>query len=68
MDPDDTEEQHRTIEEYERMGLIQVGGDLRTSSTPEAPELIVPGAPQLPKVIPDKDNVIGFPPVPPRAR
>lgn len=68
MDPDDTEEQNRAVEEYERMGLIRVGGDLNMAATPEAPQHILPGPAQLPKVTLDKDNVIEFSPVPPRAR
>jgi hypothetical protein len=66
MDPDDTEEQNRAIEEYERMGLTEVSGDIRIEASPDAPEHILPGPPQLPKSTPEKDNVIGFPPAGPR--
>ena len=61
MDPDSTAEQMRTIEEYERLGLIELSGELRVAnaSDPEgkilpAPERIAVEEPSPPS------NVVPF--------
>ena len=60
MDPDATEEQMRYIEEYERMGLIEVGGELRVVQTPGEEGAVLPGAVEQAEPEPEADNVISF--------
>ena len=66
MDPDATEEQMRMIEEYERMGLIEIGNELRTAQAVGDTEKLLPGVEKVEAPTPDVDNIITFGPRKPR--
>ena len=65
MDPDAAEEQMRIIEEYERLGLIELSGELRVANAGGGADTIVPGperidTPPAEEALPD--NVYTFSP------